>query len=93
MCACSVPGTGQAQVWVCRRNWLRYITTPGGRYLPVGTGNFDLGAVYRSLVASAERRKLESETIKRYEEKFQIFALGALLLLLCEPWISERRRV
>ncbi|MBR0459841.1 MAG: VWA domain-containing protein [Victivallales bacterium] len=67
--------------------------TPGGRYLPVGTGNFDLGAVYRSLVASAERRKLESETIKRYEEKFQIFALGALLLLLCEPWISERRRV
>lgn len=66
--------------------------TPGGRYLPVGTGNFDLGAVYRSLIASAEKRGMESETIQQYEEKFQIFLLAGMVLLLCEPLLSERRK-
>ena len=65
--------------------------TPGGRYLPVATGNFDLGAIYRSLIATAEKRLVESETVERYEEKYQIFLLGALLLLLVEPFIGIRR--
>ena len=65
--------------------------TPGGRYLPVATGNFDLGAVYRSLIATAERRSLESETIDRYEEKYQIFVALALALLLLESLLSERK--
>ncbi len=66
--------------------------TPGGRYLPVGTGNFDLGAIYRSLVASAARRDVESETIESYEEKFQPFLLGAVLLLMAEPFVALGRR-
>jgi len=66
--------------------------TPGGRYLPVVTGNFDLGSIYRSLIASAEKRFIESETIERYEEKFQIFLFVAVLVLAIEPFISIRRR-
>ena len=66
--------------------------TPGGRYLNVATGTIDLGDVYLRLVAGAEKRELESKTIKRYEEKFQVF-LGLCVALLCvEMVIRDRRR-
>ena len=42
---------------------------PGGKYFNVATGTIDLGTVYDNLIASAEKKKHESETIKRYEEK------------------------
>jgi Ca-activated chloride channel family protein len=67
-------------------------STPGGRYLNVATGTFDLGAIYQDLVASAEKRDLESMTISRYEEKFQIFLGAAILLLLAEMGVNERRK-
>jgi Ca-activated chloride channel family protein len=65
--------------------------TPGGRYLNVATGTFDLGEIYTKLIASAEKKALESRTVKRYEDKFQIFVSLGLLLLLVEPLIRERR--
>jgi len=66
--------------------------TPGGRYLNVATGDFDLGRIYSELVATAKKKELESETMKSYEEKFQIF-LGIAFLLLClETAMSERKR-
>jgi Ca-activated chloride channel family protein len=66
--------------------------TPGGQYLNVATGTIDLGDVYQKLIASAEKRDLESKTIKRYEERFQLF-LGVALVFLCgEMFISERSR-
>jgi Ca-activated chloride channel family protein len=67
--------------------------TPGGKYFNVSTGTIDLGTVYRQLIASAEQKKLESETIKRYEEKFQIFLTVGLFLLFLEYVISERKKV
>jgi Ca-activated chloride channel family protein len=66
--------------------------TPGGQYLNVATGTFDLGSIYEELVARAEKTQLESLSIQRYEEKFQIFLAAALMLLLLEPWIRERKR-
>lgn len=66
--------------------------TPGGRYLNVATGTFDLGAIYHDLVAEAEKRTLESTTIHRYEEKFQVFLAPAILLLLMEMLVRERRK-
>lgn len=66
-------------------------STPGGRYINVATGTFDLGAIYKNLVASAEKRELESQSIRRYQEKFQIFLGAALILLLLELVVSERR--
>jgi len=44
------------------------------------------------LVASAEKKALESETIKRYEEKFQIFLAIGLFLLCIEMATSERKK-
>lgn len=58
--------------------------TPGGRYLPVATGTIDLGQVYLDLIASADQKKLATETIRKYEEKFQIFLAAALVLLFME---------
>ena len=66
--------------------------TPGGKYLNVSTGTIDLGQVYLELIASAEKKDLESATIKRYEEKFQIFLLFALVLLGIDSGLSERKR-
>ena len=66
--------------------------TAGGQYLNVATGNIDLGDVYQRLIASAEKRDLESKTIKRYDERFQLFLGVALVLLCCEMLISERLR-
>lgn len=66
--------------------------TPGGRYFNVATGAIDLGNVYMQLVASAEKKALESETIKRYEEKFQIFLAIGFLLLCIEMVTSDRKK-
>jgi Ca-activated chloride channel family protein len=66
--------------------------TPGGRYLNVATGTIDLGDVYLDLVAGAEKKALESQTVKRYEEKFQIFLALAFALLCTELALNERRR-
>jgi Ca-activated chloride channel homolog len=66
--------------------------TPGGRYLNVATGTFDLGSIYRDLLTDAEKRHLESLKINRYEEKFQIFLGAAIFLLLAEMMLSERKK-
>jgi Ca-activated chloride channel family protein len=66
--------------------------TPGGKYLNVATGTIDLGKVYQELIASAEKRDLESKTIKRYQERFQLFLGGALVLICGEMLLSERVR-
>ncbi len=67
-------------------------STPGGKYFNVSTGTMDLGSVYMQLVASADKKALESETIKRYEEKFQIFLAIGIFLLCIEMIMSERKK-
>ena len=65
--------------------------TPGGRYINVATGAMDFGDIYLSLIADAEKRALESETIIRYEEKFTLFLVLAYILLLIEGILSDRK--
>jgi Ca-activated chloride channel family protein len=67
--------------------------TPGGRYLNVATGAIDLGDVYRKLIAGEEKRDLEAKTMTLYEEKFQIFLGVAMMLLVAEMVVGERRRM
>lgn len=64
--------------------------TPGGRYIPVATGAIELGSVYTDLVASAEKTELGTETMIRYEEKFQAFLALAFALLCIDGAIGER---
>ncbi len=66
--------------------------TPGGRYLNVATGAFDLGAIYLDLIATADKKEVEAKTVTLYEEKFQVFVALAILLLAIEMAIGERRR-
>ncbi len=66
--------------------------TPGGAYIPVQTGAFDLGGLYEDLVARAEKRELEEAAVIEYDEKFQIFLALALTLIISEGWISERNK-
>lgn len=67
--------------------------TPGGAYIPVQTGTFDLGQIYRDLIVSAQQRELESTTVLEYDERFQIFLAFALILIVTEECISERKRI
>ena len=67
--------------------------TPAGAYIPVQTGTFDLGQIYHDLVASAQRRELESTTVLQYDEKFQIFLVLALIVIVTEEFISERKKI
>ncbi len=67
--------------------------TPGGAYIPVETGTFDLGQIYNDLVFSAQRRELESTTVLEYDEKFQVFLALALILIVTEGFVSERKRM
>jgi Ca-activated chloride channel family protein len=70
-----------------------YVTN-GGKYLSVEPGTtLDLGKIYENLIATAEKRELESTTMLKYDEKFQIFVALGLVLLICEALISERRKV
>ncbi len=66
--------------------------TPGGRYLNVATGTFDLGKIYQDLVASAEKHALKASTVTVYEEKFQLFLIAAFVLLCVEYLVSDRKK-
>jgi len=67
--------------------------TDGGKYLSVEPGTtLDLGRIYETLIASAEKRQLESTTMLKYDEKFQIFVALGLALIICEAFINERRK-
>jgi Ca-activated chloride channel homolog len=55
--------------------------TPGGKYLNVGTGAFDLGEIYLRLITAAEKKELQGDIIMKYQELFQIFLLLSLVLL------------
>ncbi len=67
--------------------------TEGGKYLSVAPGTtLDLGRIYEDLIASAEGRELESMTMMKYDEKFQIFVALAIGLLMAEVLVSERRK-
>ena len=68
------------------------LATPGGRYLHAATGAFDLGEIYRELVAGSEGRELGPVEITRYQEQFQLFLGAAFALLVVHSLLAERTR-
>ncbi len=65
-----------------------------GRFMSVRPGEtLDLGEIYEGLIASAEKRELESVTMMKYDEKFQIFVALGIALIICEALIGERKKV
>lgn len=61
--------------------------TPGGVFLPVGTGTVDLARLYRDLIASADQESLEQATMVRYKERFAWFLWPLLAILVLERLI------
>jgi hypothetical protein len=54
--------------------------TSSGRYIGVEPGTtLDLGEIYQELVASAQKRQLETATMITYDERFQIFLVAGIL--------------
>jgi len=73
---------------------LRQIVFPtGGRFLAVRPGEtFSLDKIYADFIATAQKRELESLTMMKYDEKFQIFLALGIALIICEALISERKK-
>jgi Ca-activated chloride channel family protein len=68
------------------------LATPGGRYLHAATGVFDLGEIYLELIRSKEGRDLGQVEIIRYREKFQLFLVVGIALLLIEAFLGDEKR-
>jgi len=64
----------------------------GGAFYPVRPDSFELDAIYDHIEQRRQQRLLESRFITQYEERFQYFLLPALLLLLIEMSLSDRKR-
>ena len=66
----------------------------GGRYVRSVTGDMDLEKIYlQGIKATLKDRDLESARRKHYTDRFQWLLLLALLALMLEPLIPERRRI
>jgi len=64
----------------------------GGRYFRASTTEGELDAIYDE-VARLEKKELESKLFQNLEDRFQYPLSVALLCLVGELWISERRRI
>lgn len=69
----------------------RIASTTGGTYVRAVAGDLDLDILYFEGIRSrTEAQTLKSGKIKVHEERFSLFLLGALFLLLLEGLIRER---
>ena len=66
----------------------------GGTYIRAATGDLDLDRLYlHGIRIRTEAQTLKSGKIKVYEERFMLFVLAALVALILEDLISERKPV
>jgi Ca-activated chloride channel family protein len=65
----------------------------GGAFVPAGTAQLDMAAVYRDSLGNLDRIDQESSLVKRQTPRFQWFAAAALVLLVVESLITDRRRL
>jgi len=65
--------------------------TPGGVFLNVGTGTIDLENVYNDLIRPAAQAKFDTTEAVGWTEGFQYFLLPALILLVLEACIRDRK--
>ncbi|MFM1831289.1 MAG: hypothetical protein RLZZ558_1629 [Planctomycetota bacterium] len=66
-------------------------TAGGGAFIAAGTAQVDMAAVYRTALADLDRIEQESSLVKRQTPRFQWFAGAALMLLVMESLITDRK--
>jgi Ca-activated chloride channel family protein len=68
-------------------------TTTSGAYVHADGPSLGLDVVYTDYLGHMEKRELKSAMERRYEERFQVPLLLAVMLLVVEPLVGERRRL
>lgn len=64
----------------------------GGTYVRSSGSEFGLDVIYDEKLSKMEKRELKAQMAKLYHERFQIPLVIALLFLVIEPFISDRKR-
>jgi len=100
-----IPAPGSGETWVKNRagevvksrldeKALQDIAlATGGAYVHGAGASLGLDEIFDGHIARMERRELQSTLQRRFENRFQIPLALALLLLLLEPLLGERRRL
>lgn len=70
----------------------RLATRTGGLYVRATPGEFGLRTIYEQGIAPLQRDRLESERLQIYEERFALFLIAALLLLVFESLLPDGKR-
>ena len=65
----------------------------GGSYVRATQSDFGLVLLYDKSISRLEKKDIEGKMNKQYQERFQYFLGIALLLLLIEPFIPEKKRL
>lgn len=65
----------------------------GGSYVHATQSEFGLTLLYDKSISKLEKKDMESKMRKHYQERFQYFLSFAVILLMLEMLIAERRRV
>ena len=63
----------------------------GGRYFRASTGEGELDELYGD-ISQMDKKELESRLYQNYEDRFQYPLLMAIMLLVAETWMSDRRQ-
>jgi Ca-activated chloride channel family protein len=63
----------------------------GGSYVKATGAEFGLELIYDEKLSKMEQREIENKMIKKYDERFQIPLILALLIIGLELFINERR--
>ena len=64
----------------------------GGKYYISSTGESELDKIYGE-IAKMEEKQLSSRQFTQFEDRFQVFLLLSLILLVIETLLSERRKM
>jgi len=64
----------------------------GGKYYISSTGESELDKIYGE-IAEMEEKQLSSRQFTQFEDRFQVFLLITLILLVIETLFSERRKI
>jgi len=63
----------------------------GGSYIRASGAGFGLDTLYREKLSGMQKRTFEEKLKKRYKERFQIPLFLAVVLLIAEIFVSERK--
>lgn len=67
-------------------------STTGGTYARAGLGNLNLEEIYSNHIAKLDKKELKTLKKKQYTERFMFFLLPAILLLILEFLIGDKKR-